>query len=75
MVNFVIIELADGLTVVEVQPGERPEDAAISHGGCSWMQAPMPPWKRPMTRWPTWRLKTRKRPISDGCARRTGQLA
>lgn len=33
MVNFAIIELADGLTVVEVQPGARPEDVAISHGG------------------------------------------
>lgn len=33
MVQFAIIELADGLTVVELQPGQKPEDAAASHDG------------------------------------------
>lgn len=33
MISFAIVEVADGLTVVEVQPGEQPEDAAIRHGG------------------------------------------
>ncbi|HVT28235.1 MAG TPA: hypothetical protein VHE81_09505 [Lacipirellulaceae bacterium] len=33
MVDFVIIELPDGLTVVELQAGQSPEDAAASQGG------------------------------------------
>lgn len=33
MVEFAIIELADGLTVVELQPGQKPEDAAAIQGG------------------------------------------
>jgi len=33
MVDFAIIELADGLTVVELQPGQKPEDAAASQAG------------------------------------------
>jgi hypothetical protein len=33
MVDFAIIELADGLTVVELQRGQSPEDAATSQGG------------------------------------------
>jgi hypothetical protein len=33
MVAFAIIELEDGLTIVEVQSGQTPEDAAASHGG------------------------------------------
>jgi hypothetical protein len=28
MICFAIIEVADGLTIVEVQPGQRPEDVA-----------------------------------------------
>jgi hypothetical protein len=30
MVEFAIIELADGLMVVELQPGQTPEDAALA---------------------------------------------
>ncbi len=33
MISFAIIEVADGLMVVEVQPGERPEDVAVGRGG------------------------------------------
>lgn len=33
MVSYAIIEIADGLTIVEVQPGQRPEVAAESRGG------------------------------------------
>jgi hypothetical protein len=33
MVSLVIIELEDGLTVATVQPGQDPEEAAISQGG------------------------------------------
>jgi len=33
MVDFAIIELEDGLTVVELQPGQSAEDAAASRGG------------------------------------------
>ena len=33
MVEFAIIELEDGFTIVEVQSGQKPEDAAANHGG------------------------------------------
>jgi hypothetical protein len=33
MVDFVIMELKDGLSVVEVQQGQNPEAAAARHGG------------------------------------------
>jgi hypothetical protein len=33
MPEFAIIELDDGLMVVELQPGQKPEDAAASQGG------------------------------------------
>lgn len=33
MISFAIIEVADGLTIVEVLPGQSAEDAAVSHGG------------------------------------------
>jgi hypothetical protein len=33
MVEFAIIELPDGLTVVELPPGQKPEDVAASQGG------------------------------------------
>jgi hypothetical protein len=33
MLQFAIIEVADGLTVVELQPGQKPEDAATAQGG------------------------------------------
>jgi hypothetical protein len=33
MVSFVIIELEDGLTLATVQPGQDPEEAAMSQGG------------------------------------------
>ena len=33
MISFAIIEVADGLTIVEVQPGQRPEDVAAGQDG------------------------------------------
>jgi hypothetical protein len=33
MITFAVIETDDGLTVVQVLPGQTPEDAAISEGG------------------------------------------
>lgn len=33
MPSFAIIELEDGLTVVALEPGQEPEDAAASRGG------------------------------------------
>jgi hypothetical protein len=33
MISFAIIELEDGLSVVEVEPGQSPEDAAVKEGG------------------------------------------
>jgi len=33
MVQFAIIEVPDGLTIVEIRPGQKPEDAAASQGG------------------------------------------
>ena len=33
MVSYAIIEVADGLTIVEVQPGQRPEDVAAEQDG------------------------------------------
>ena len=33
MVDFAIIEVPDGLTVVELQTGQSPEDVAAKHGG------------------------------------------
>jgi len=33
MVQFAIIEVDDGLTVIELKFGEKPEDAAVRQGG------------------------------------------
>jgi hypothetical protein len=33
MVQFAIIEVDDGLTVIELKPGEKPEDAAARQSG------------------------------------------
>ena len=33
MTQFAIIEVDDGLTVVELKPGQKPEDAALREGG------------------------------------------
>jgi hypothetical protein len=33
VIRFSIIEIEDGLTIVELQPGQTPEDAAVVHGG------------------------------------------
>jgi hypothetical protein len=42
MTSFAIIELDDGLTVVELQPGEKPEDAAVRQGGVLADPGPYP---------------------------------
>jgi hypothetical protein len=33
MVDFAIIEVDDGLTIIELEPGKNPEDAALKKGG------------------------------------------
>lgn len=33
MLRFSIIEIEDGLTIVELQPDQSPEDAAVVHAG------------------------------------------
>jgi len=33
MTQFAIIEVDDGLTVVEIKPGQKPEEAAVHEGG------------------------------------------
>lgn len=33
MISFAVIEIEDGLTIIEVLPGQDPEDAATSEGG------------------------------------------
>ena len=33
MISFAIIEVADGLTIAEVHPGQTPEDAAALQAG------------------------------------------
>ena len=33
MVSFAIVELDDGLTVVTIEPGQTPEDAAVGSSG------------------------------------------
>lgn len=33
MTQFAIIEVPDGLTVIELEPGQSPEDASIGQGG------------------------------------------
>jgi len=33
MSQFAIIEIDDGLTVVELQPGQKPDDIALRQGG------------------------------------------
>lgn len=45
MVQFATIELANGLTVVELQPGRTPEDAAASRGGVLVDPGPYPTYK------------------------------
>jgi hypothetical protein len=42
MVQFAIIELPDGLTVVELQPDQTPEDAAAAQGGTLVDPGPYP---------------------------------
>ncbi len=33
MISFTVIEVEDGLTIVEIQPGQTAEDAAANEGG------------------------------------------
>jgi hypothetical protein len=33
MTQFAIIEVDDGLTIVELTPGQKPEDVALREGG------------------------------------------
>lgn len=42
MVQFAIIEVPDGLTIVELKPGQKAEDAAITHGGMLIDPGPYP---------------------------------
>jgi hypothetical protein len=45
MIQFAIIELADGLTVVELQPGQTAEDAAAGQGGVLVDPGPYPSYE------------------------------
>ena len=45
MADFAIIELEDGLTVVELQRGESPEVAAASQGGTVVDPGPYPSYE------------------------------
>jgi hypothetical protein len=45
MIDFAIIELEDGLTVAELQPGQSPEDAAASQGGILIDPGPFPTYE------------------------------
>jgi hypothetical protein len=42
MIDFAIIELEDGLTVVELPAGQSPEDVALSQGGTLVDPGPYP---------------------------------
>jgi hypothetical protein len=48
MVDFAIIEVEDGLTVVELQPGQDPEDAAVKSGGVLVDPGPYPSYEEAM---------------------------
>jgi hypothetical protein len=45
MVDFAIIEVEDGLTVVELRPGQAPEDAALDHSGTLVDPGPYPSYE------------------------------
>ena len=45
MVDFAIIELEDGLTVVELQHGLRPEDVAVKRRGTLVDPGPYPSYE------------------------------
>jgi hypothetical protein len=45
MADFAIIELEDGLTVVELDDGQSPEDAAVSQGGTLVDPGPYPSYE------------------------------
>jgi hypothetical protein len=42
MPSYAIIEVEDGLTVVEMEPGTTPEEAAVRHGGVVVDPGPYP---------------------------------
>jgi hypothetical protein len=45
MADFAIIEVQDGLTVVEVMPHETPEDVALKKGGTLVDAGPYPTYE------------------------------
>jgi hypothetical protein len=45
MVDFAIIEVEDGLTVVELRRGQAPEDAALNQGGTLVDPGPYPSYE------------------------------
>jgi hypothetical protein len=45
MAHFAIIEVDDGLTIVEVAPGQKPEDAAVQQGGTLVDPGPFPSYE------------------------------
>jgi hypothetical protein len=45
MASFAIIELEDGLTVVELPNGQSPEDVALSQGGTLVDPGPYPSYE------------------------------
>jgi hypothetical protein len=45
MVYFAIIEVDDGLTIVELEPGQNAEEAAVSHAGVLVDPGPYPSYE------------------------------
>ena len=45
MTEFAIIEVEDGLTIVELEPGENPEDVAAREGGTLVDPGPYPTYE------------------------------
>jgi hypothetical protein len=45
MIEFAIIEIEDGLTIVELEPGQDPEDVAAREGGTLVDPGPYPTYE------------------------------
>jgi hypothetical protein len=45
MSDFIIIEIEDGFTIIEIQPNESPEEAAVRHGGVVVDLGPYSSWE------------------------------
>jgi hypothetical protein len=45
MTEFAIIEIEDGLTIIEFEPGQNPEDVAVREGGTLVDPGPYPTYE------------------------------